>query len=848
MYDDLLRITGKPDKNYIYPFFWPDENAPEKIPEEVEAVYRSGCGGLCLEARPFEDFGGETWWHTAKTVLEEAKKRGMKVWILDDKHFPTGYANGGIEYKHPELRRHWLIEHHFDVYGPRTGLTVRLKDEDYEKIVYACMYRRGGENDILTGEPIRVEVREGAGFAGFDVPEGMWRVFFLIESTDWNRDHGLHIDMLSRESSRVLIDNVYEEHYKHLSEYFGNTLEGFFSDEPCFAAAHTERWGKDAGFYYRTVGQPGNALPWNVTVVDKMREAGITDLMSALPLLWYPCGGKEADVRFAYMDAVTSLWNENFSFAVGDWCRAHGLTYTGHIIEDNNAHSRLSASGGHYFRNLSGQDISGIDIVLHQVLPGFSDHDTAASISEGTASGSFFHYTLGHLASSLARITPHMRGRAMCELFGAYGWAEDSYIMKWLADFLLIRGVNRFVPHAFSVKHPFDDCPPHFYARGNNPQFGAFSALMPYINKVTSLLDGAVRKTDGAILYYAENEWVSDGDFLYGDKPAKALYDAHIDYDIIPVDSLKDARITDGRLVVNGLEHRFLVIPGARRYCAAVSSLAEKFIAAGLPVFTVTDDDRTYGGFGTLCTADELAGLVRAAGLSVDYGIPASKLRVAEFEKEDGRIFYLFNEHADETAEAEIVLPARGEYSELHILNDGFFGGSTADGKVRVKLLPGESVLYVFDGEKSPFAAKKELAAIQPLDIPWGIALKQTGIDTDFIPYKAHSGLINITALDEQPDFSGEIRYTGTFVCEGGDTMIDLGEVGSCAAIKVNGKTYPMRICAPFAWDISDAVRNGENEIEIVAANTLANRITDGFSAFLPIPASGVQGPIMISF
>ena len=29
----------------------------------------------------------------------EAKKKGMKLWILDDKHFPTGYANGLIEKK-----------------------------------------------------------------------------------------------------------------------------------------------------------------------------------------------------------------------------------------------------------------------------------------------------------------------------------------------------------------------------------------------------------------------------------------------------------------------------------------------------------------------------------------------------------------------------------------------------------------------------------------------------------------------------------------------------------------------------------------------------------------------------
>ena len=30
-------------------------------------------------------------------ILDEARTRGMKVWILDDSHFPTGYCNGKME-------------------------------------------------------------------------------------------------------------------------------------------------------------------------------------------------------------------------------------------------------------------------------------------------------------------------------------------------------------------------------------------------------------------------------------------------------------------------------------------------------------------------------------------------------------------------------------------------------------------------------------------------------------------------------------------------------------------------------------------------------------------------------
>ena len=51
-------------------------------------------------------------------------------------------------------------------------------------------------------------------------------------------------------------------------------------------------------------------------------------------------------------------------------------------------------------------------------------------------------------------------------------------MMKWISDFLLVRGINHFVPHAFSPDYPDPDCPPHFGAEGHDPQFDGFTHLM----------------------------------------------------------------------------------------------------------------------------------------------------------------------------------------------------------------------------------------------------------------------------------------------------------------------------------------------------------------------------------
>ena len=76
------------------------------------------------------------------------------------------------------------------------------------------------------------------------------------------------------------------------------------------------------------------------------------------------------EVRHTYMDLVTRIVEKNFSFQLGNWCREHGVCYIGHLIEDNNQHTKMGSSLGHFFQGLGGQDMAGIDDIGGQVYPG----------------------------------------------------------------------------------------------------------------------------------------------------------------------------------------------------------------------------------------------------------------------------------------------------------------------------------------------------------------------------------------------------------------------------------------------------------------------------------------------
>jgi hypothetical protein len=71
------------------------------------------------------------------------------------------------------------------------------------------------------------------------------------------------------------------------------------------------------------------------------------------------------------MDVITELYKKNFTERIGTWCKKHSVIYVGHVIEDDNAHARLGAGPGHYFRSIAGQDMAGIDIIGGQLVPGY---------------------------------------------------------------------------------------------------------------------------------------------------------------------------------------------------------------------------------------------------------------------------------------------------------------------------------------------------------------------------------------------------------------------------------------------------------------------------------------------
>lgn len=870
--------------NYIMPFFWLHGTEEKILRNCMSKINECGIKAVCLEARPHKDFIGDGWWHDLNVILDEAKKRGMKIWILDDSHFPTGYANGAVEQAPDYLKRWSLVERTLEICGPKTHCKLEVasrlgyhytnKAENKlgkafeEKLVAVVMGKRietaDGEVIFTELQDITAEVTED-GWICKDFPEGEYSLFIYTKRLDAAAGNNNYISMIEKESVKLLLDTVYEPHYMHYKEEFGKTILGFFSDEPGFYNLADSLYG---------LGQMGEKmpLPWTDDVkrlfVEKMREEGLANL-TMLTGLFHKIGGAERLARYTYMDIITKKYQECFTDQLGKWCEERNVEYIGHVLEDGLFTQSLGAGTGHYFRALHGQHMSGIDVVLNDLLP---DKDYGDRI--------FYHYQLPILAASYAQQFEQMQGRAMCEIFGAFGWSEGLDMMKWMADFMLVNGINYFVPHAFTdSEFPDPDCPPHFYAQGNNPQFRHMYKLYEYMNRVCHLFNGGYAVTDVAVFFPAEGGWTGKcRDFGY---IGKICLQNQIPYAVLCMDMLKKAEVHDGNIEIGQASYKCLIVDKMdylpADYLRIFERLAEKgacirFIDA-IPntiedskYFAVNEDDGNTDSFEILREEELLFFLEKFRICKLEKF--EKQLRVRRYEQGDGTIFMFTNCSMIKKLKTEVEITdlkecsseINGKSEKLLVgydaLNQKLFHPTiTSEHRLKLSLDRGESLIF-FMGNRNTLSGKildieeyHTYTEYKESDI-WenyqGVYCVSAADYSRQDKFEKVTVTENLESMDSwKKDFAGIIRYEITV--EGKKKLLDIGECNGSAEVWVNGKPCGVRISYPYVFDIEKAMIEGQNLIRIEVATTLFEAMKDPLSMERAVDMAGMYGRIRLA-
>ncbi|MDI4643549.1 glycosyl hydrolase [Cohnella hashimotonis] len=874
---DTLRrqfASANPPRS-LYPLLWlhgDPRETEETLRREIQAMDDAGCGGFVIESRPHLDYLGDGWWRDVGICLDEARSRGMEVWIFDEEYYPSGIAGGKVLTKMPDYRMLVLAKETFRWTGgqAREWGAASFADDAVLKVV--CVREDTSERVALA------DLQALNAWADSEEAEGTddvrWTIHTIGIKPSWSgRMFEKMVDYLCPEVTDCFIELTYEATKSRFPEYWGTTIKGFFGDETSF---------ENFGSYDVLFGEETPCFPWSRVLLRTFAEAKGYDLVDFLELLWFDSGEQTARVRVDFMDHLTALFAENFFGRIQRWCHANDVRFIGHIVEDNHAHMHHGYGVGHFFRATKHFDMGGYDFVLRQ----FDSEQKRSSCEEHFPQfkhyrdlpyPDFFQYTLAKLAQSAAHLEVGT-SLVMCENFGAYGWDLGLREMKWMTDWMTARGTNWYVPHAFSPIYPDPDCPPHFYAGGHNPLWPYFRQWGDYANRSCLMLREAQHVAAIAVLYPAEAHWAGDRDMLDG--VCKALMRSQYDFDILSMDLLADegrCAIERGELRIRDERFATIVLPGIRTLPPRVQDRLQAFARAGGRIVAV--------GEAAACGGEnvELPQLASQLSRTLAPGIaparPFPELRFCHYRKDGLDIFFLNNESVEETFEELVEFPADG-WPERWSPMDGSIAAlplfDRPGGRVRapVRLAPYEACFIVIrpDEEGQPGhlttsdvppdswhrterEADGSISVVQPVKLlsvdGWRVADIRSPVPDTAIPAaQAVRGLGNWHAYAGMETFSGSVVYEASVDLDTPELLhaLDLGEVGEIAVVELNGHELPPRICPPYVWRLPPLLlKPRDNRFRVTVTNTLGPAFPeDGFRRDIPAPA-GLIGPVTLT-
>jgi hypothetical protein len=131
----------------------------------------------------------------------------------------------------------------------------------------------------------------------------------------------------------------------------------------------------------------------------------------------------------------------------------------------------------------------------------------------------------------------------------------------------------------------------------------------------------------------------------------------------------------------------------------------------------------------------------------------------------------------------------------------------------------------------------------------YDVSLAEGSEDYTFSPFKKDLKLCNINALPGMDRFAGHIKYEKKI--DIADTsakkiFLEIENAGETVNVSVNGKKALGRIVPPYKFDITDLVKAGENELEIIVTTHMGYRERDKFSRYMVMEPTGMSGKVEI--
>ncbi len=586
-------------------WFWNDDLSEAELLRQIDDFQTHGVHAFLIHPRAglpkSIPWLGERMIGFMRFAIERAAERDMWAILYDEGMYPSGSSSGQVVAENPAFRTRGLV-------------CVDLDEAQPQSEVQGVRIGSDGQPELAAGQTLvaivrrvnghRVAVVDRAAREGRSVIRGL---HFTQDDPPRRPDHREvsenqppGADILNPDSVACFIRRVYQKYYDEFGKHFGKTVKAIFTDEPSLLARGGER----------------GMIPGTTGILEHVNALLGYDFTPHLPALWHEDEPDAAKYRRDYNRAIEARLEQTFYRPISEWCQAHGVCLCGH------------PAGGDDIGPLRYFHIPGQDIVWRYVEP---DKPSALEGEQSTqakcASSAMIH--LG-------------RRRNLNEYCGAFGPHFTFEEMKWLANWLLVRGCNMLVPHAFyySIRGPrIDERPPD--VGPNNTWWPEFKPFAQATSRLCWLNTDSVHVCELAIL--GLNDWLPW-------RAAKVCFQNQRDFNYLEARHLwEDARVDADGIHIAGMCYRALILeadpPAQAR--PAIDTLAR---AGRIIRWTESSD-----------SASLVAQIDKLISPDVQASPASSNLRVRHVRKANVDYYLLFNEAAVDL-ECRLTLSVKGKW------------------------------------------------------------------------------------------------------------------------------------------------------------------------------------------
>ncbi len=513
--------TPPPEYGMTLWWGWDGPMNEEVITRDLDAIKARGFHTVTIEPgynmrAPYLSQG---WFELVRTAVQQAARRDMKVWIVDEGKYPSGFAGGKFSEERPGLRMQALVV------GER--IPVAAGETLSRKVSADTVGAVAVDQDGNRNQPIEI----GGGELRWTAPaDGEWQVLIVQhqfrtsptraanDPTRAKTTRNSLEDYLNPAATQQFLAWTEEQYKKYMGADFGSTILGFRGDEPDYSIS---------------------GIPWTPKFFDEFQRVKGYDVRPYVASFFAPHPTEEQRrAKADYWDVFSDMFRDGFFKPQGQWCTANGVEYLVHLNHEDML-MQLARSEGDFFKDMRYVEVPGIDTIWHQIWM-----DDAADFPK--------------LASSAAHLFG--RPRAFTESFAAYRPAPDLKQAQWIINEQLVRGINlveiMFWSSTANGPHEF---------RGFLGD-EKFPDLARYGNRATYLLAQGRPAADIGVYVPTSSLWLGDANadrtLL---KVARALLEHQRDFDFVDEQSLSSLLTLQKGAIRNlsGSEYRTIVVPGA---------------------------------------------------------------------------------------------------------------------------------------------------------------------------------------------------------------------------------------------------------------------------------------------